>query len=52
MPLDLLQRNLVGKESLAMILANARSAETIDRAKAEMAQVLRRQHHLRPGIRQ
>jgi len=49
-PLDLLQRNLVGKESLAMILTNVRSAATIDRAKAEITQVLRRQHHLRPGM--
>jgi putative ABC transport system permease protein len=49
MPLDLLQRDLAGKETLAMILANARSAGSIDRAKKEIVQALRRQHRLRPG---
>jgi putative ABC transport system permease protein len=49
-PLDLLVRKLVGKESLAMILTNVRSQGMIDRAKGEIVQVLRRQHHLRPGV--
>jgi putative ABC transport system permease protein len=49
MPLDLLQRDLAGKETLAMILANARSADTITPAKTAIVHALRRQHHLRPG---
>jgi putative ABC transport system permease protein len=49
-PLDLVARKLVGKESLALILTNVRSQGMIDRAKTEIVQVLRRQHHLRPGM--
>jgi putative ABC transport system permease protein len=50
LPLAVLQRKVVGKESLAMILANARSAEDIEPAKAEIVKVLRLEHRLRPGM--
>jgi putative ABC transport system permease protein len=50
MPLESLQRHLVGKESLAMILTTARNEASIDQAKAEAVRILRQAHKLRPGV--
>jgi putative ABC transport system permease protein len=50
MPLSTLQRKLVGKEHIAMLLAAARSEADIDPAKGAVIQVLRQQHRIRPGV--
>ncbi len=50
LPLDTLQRQLTGKESLAMILTTARDEHDIPRIKDEITRVLRAQHKLRPGV--
>lgn len=48
-PITTVQRKVVGRESIAMILATARSDTLIDRAKEAVEQAMRQQHHLRPG---
>jgi len=47
-PLPTLQRQLVGKEDLAMILVNPRSESAIVPAKEAIIAVLRAQHHIKP----
>jgi putative ABC transport system permease protein len=47
-PLATLQRKLVGRESIAMLLAAARSLDDIDVAQAEITRTLRRRHHVKP----
>jgi putative ABC transport system permease protein len=49
LPLPVVQQKLAGKESLTMILANARSDRAIEPAKARIIEVLRQQHRLKPG---
>jgi putative ABC transport system permease protein len=46
-PLATLQRKLVGRESIAMLLAAARSLDVIDEAQAEITRTLRRRHHVK-----
>jgi putative ABC transport system permease protein len=50
LPLVTLQRQLVGKESLAMILTTPRAEQDDERIKAEIVKVLRAQHRLRRGV--
>jgi putative ABC transport system permease protein len=47
MPLSTLQRKLVGKENIAMLLAAARSLDVIDEAQKGITRVLRRRHHIK-----
>jgi putative ABC transport system permease protein len=47
-PLSTLQRKIVGRESIAMLLAAARSLDGIDGAQQEIIKVLRRRHHVKP----
>jgi putative ABC transport system permease protein len=47
-PLATLQRKLAGKESIAMLLAAARSLDGIDDAQRGITRVLRRRHHVKP----
>ncbi len=46
-PLATLQRKLVGRESIAMLLAAARSLDNIEEARAEITRTLRRRHHIK-----
>jgi putative ABC transport system permease protein len=46
-PLATLQHKLVGRESIAMLLAAARSLDTIDDAQAGITRTLRRRHHIK-----
>jgi putative ABC transport system permease protein len=46
-PLATLQRKLVGRESIAMLLAAARSLDGIDEARSEITRTLRRRHHIK-----
>jgi putative ABC transport system permease protein len=46
-PLATLQHKLVGRESIAMLLAAARSLDEIDEAEQGIARVLRRRHHIK-----
>jgi putative ABC transport system permease protein len=46
-PLATLQRKLVGKEQIAMLLAAARSLDNIDDAQQGITRVLRRRHHIK-----
>jgi putative ABC transport system permease protein len=48
-PLSTLQQKLVRKESIAMLLATARSADVIPAAVETITRVLRRQHRLAAG---
>jgi putative ABC transport system permease protein len=48
-PLATLQRKLAGRESIAMLLAAARSLDALDEAQAEITRVLRRRHHVKAG---
>ncbi len=47
-PLTTLQRQIVGKEELAMILANVRASQQIPPAVHAITVVLRQQHHIKP----
>jgi putative ABC transport system permease protein len=47
-PLATLQRKLVGKENIAMLLAAARSLDVLDEAEQGITRVLRRRHHIKP----
>jgi putative ABC transport system permease protein len=49
LPLTTLAGKLVGKESIAMLLATARSAADIPAAQETITRALRRQHHLPAG---
>src|SRR5207253_2454884 len=49
LPITTLQRRLVGEDRIVLIIATARSAEVIDKAKQEVIRVMRQQHHLKPG---
>jgi putative ABC transport system permease protein len=46
-PLSTLQRKLVGRESIAMLLAAARSLDLIDEVRSEITRTLRRRHHIK-----
>ncbi len=46
-PLATLQRKIVGRESIAMLLAAARSLDVLDLAQAEITRTLRRRHHVK-----
>jgi putative ABC transport system permease protein len=46
-PLATLQRKLVGKENVEMLLAAARSLDAIDEARQGITRVLRRRHHIK-----
>jgi putative ABC transport system permease protein len=48
-PITTLQRELVGEEVIALIVAAARSENDLERAKEEITRVLRQQHHIKPG---
>jgi putative ABC transport system permease protein len=48
-PITTLQRELVGEERLALIVAAARSEDDLERATEEIVRVLRQQHHIKPG---
>jgi putative ABC transport system permease protein len=48
LPLPTLVRKLVGREDIAMILANARSERVIEQAKAAITQALRQERRLKP----
>jgi putative ABC transport system permease protein len=48
-PLSTLQRKLAGRESLAMLLAAARSLDSLEETQAEIARTLRRRHHVKVG---
>jgi putative ABC transport system permease protein len=50
LPLPVVQQKLAGKDSVTKILANARSEQAIEPAKARITQVLRQQHRLKPGV--
>jgi putative ABC transport system permease protein len=49
LPITTLQRKLMGEEKIAIIVASAKSEESLERAKDEIIKVLRDRHHLRPG---
>jgi putative ABC transport system permease protein len=49
LPLPTLQRKLVGEERVSIILTSVRSPDQIDRAKSEIAAVLREKHRVKPG---
>jgi putative ABC transport system permease protein len=49
MPLNTLQRKLAGEERINMILTVARDENLTPRARAEIARVLREQHHVKAG---
>jgi putative ABC transport system permease protein len=46
-PITTLQQRLVGEEQIGLIMASARSEGVLEKAKAEIAQVMRQRHHLR-----
>jgi putative ABC transport system permease protein len=46
-PITTLHRKVAGNDHIAMILASARSADVIDRAKGEIARLMRQRHRLR-----
>jgi putative ABC transport system permease protein len=48
-PLNTLQRKLVGEESLSMILTSVDRMDKLDRAKEEVSRVLREKRHVKPG---
>ena len=48
-PLTTLQRKLVGEERVSIILTSVRSPDQIERAKTEIANVLREKHRVKPG---
>jgi putative ABC transport system permease protein len=48
-PLSTLQRKLVGEERVSIILTAVRSMDQIDRAKEEIARVLREKHRVKVG---
>jgi putative ABC transport system permease protein len=48
MPLPTLQRKVVSREGVDMILANVRSSDSIKEAEQAIVRVLRQRHHLRP----
>jgi putative ABC transport system permease protein len=49
-PITTLQHRLVGEEKVALIVVAARKTEDIDQVKAEITQVMRDRHHLKPGV--
>src|SRR5262249_17810683 len=49
-PITTVQRKIAGNDHIAMILASARSEDVIDRAKEEIAKLMRQRHHLRPTV--
>src|SRR5262245_55107854 len=49
LPLPTLQRKRVGEERVSIILTSVRSPDQIDRAKTEIANVLREKHRVKPG---
>jgi putative ABC transport system permease protein len=49
LPITTLQRRLIGEERIGLILAATPTEEELERAKAEITRVLRKQHHLREG---
>ncbi len=49
LPMTTLQRRLLGDERIGLILAAARSEDTIEPAKRAILRVMRERHHLRPG---
>jgi putative ABC transport system permease protein len=50
MPITTLQRRIVGEERIGLLLTAARSENVIETAKDQVVKVLRRQHHLKPGV--
>jgi putative ABC transport system permease protein len=48
-PLTTLQHKLVNEERLSLILATARSEDLVERARDEIARVLRERHHEKAG---
>jgi len=48
-PLNTLQRKLVGEESLTMILTSAHSLDTLEQTKDEITRVLREKRRVKPG---
>jgi putative ABC transport system permease protein len=48
-PLSTMQKKLVGEERLSMVLTAVADADQIDKAKAEIARVLRDKHRVKPG---
>ncbi len=48
-PLTTLQRKLVGEERLSLVLTSTRSQGEIEKAKADIARVLRERRHQKPG---
>jgi putative ABC transport system permease protein len=49
MPYSTFARRLIGNERIAVIFAQATSAERIDAAKDEMTRILRHRRHIQPG---
>ena len=48
-PLTTLQRKLVGEDRLSLVLTSTRTPGEIDKAKADIMQVLRERRHVKPG---
>ncbi len=48
-PLTTMQRKIAGHESISIILSAVPDASKIDKAKEEIARVLREVHHVKPG---
>jgi putative ABC transport system permease protein len=48
-PLPTLQRKLVGEERIVLILASARSEETVEKAREEITRVMRKRHRIKEG---
>jgi putative ABC transport system permease protein len=48
-PLTTLQRQVVGKEEIAMILAAVKPESNISATRDRVVEVMRRRHHLKPG---
>ncbi len=48
-PLTTLQRKLVGEERLSIILTAVRSMDQLEKAKEEIARLLREKHHVKAG---
>jgi putative ABC transport system permease protein len=49
LPITTLQRKVTGHENITIIVAAARSEQTVERTKDKIVEVLREQHHIKAG---